>query len=252
MRDSARREYFMSVGFGQVPGHRRVVALGHNGDIDITSVPEDLCDMGGLYAWPTSAVAMEVLSSSADDAAAGTGARTVTIAGLDAAYAEVTQVVTLAGTTPVSLPTNLYRVNQLVVSSAGSGETNAGTITLRRVVGGQAQCVISAGYGISRVAAYSVPAGHTLQVVAVVGSINRDPGGQTQYAAVSVMTRTGSVVRAPLELSFSNATPYRHEGLPGIIVPEKADFWLRCVYVSRDNMDLTAGFLGVLKRNDTP
>lgn len=250
MRDSAKRDYMLAVGFGQVPGHTRVTALGHNPDVDIASIPEDIWESGGVYSWPTSAVAMEMLSSSASDTSAGVGARTVAVMGLDAAYAEITQVVTMNGVTPVALPTPLLRVNTVIVLSVGTSETNVGTITLRRVVGAIVQGTIGVGAGVNKAARYSTPAGKTLQIVSFYSAINKDPPGQTSYITGAIMTRNAlGVVRQSLEISLSSAGPYRHDGHPGVIVPEKTDIWLRCTYVSRDNTDITAAWLGVLKDN---
>lgn len=82
-------DFLQAVAYGQVPGYRRVTALGNNPDVDSGTVPEDIWAGGGAYPWMTGATALEIVSSSANDAAAGTGARTVTINGLDINYAEV-------------------------------------------------------------------------------------------------------------------------------------------------------------------
>jgi hypothetical protein len=82
-------DFLQAVGLGQVPGYRRVTAIGNNPDLDTATLPEDIWSGGGQYPWMTGATALEVVSDSANDAAAGTGARTVTINGLDINYAEV-------------------------------------------------------------------------------------------------------------------------------------------------------------------
>lgn len=81
-------DFLMAVGLGQVPGYRRITALGNNPDMD-TGAAEDVWTGGGIYPWPTGSTALEIVSDSANDAAVGTGARTVTINGLDINYAEV-------------------------------------------------------------------------------------------------------------------------------------------------------------------
>lgn len=82
-------DFMQAIGFAQVPGHRRIAAIGNNPDLDTATLPEDIWTGGGGYPWLTASTALELLSSSANDTSAGTGARTVTINGLDINYAEV-------------------------------------------------------------------------------------------------------------------------------------------------------------------
>lgn len=249
MASSWTAEFLIAVGLGQVPGYRRVVGLGNNPDVDTTAA-EDVWPVGGIYSWPSAAVAMEVVSSSAADAAAGTGARTLRVDGLDANYDEISQTVTLNGVTPVALPTPLLRVNSALIFSAGSGEVNAGTIDVRRVSGGTIQSQVQIGYGISRQAIYTVPAGHTLVVLSQLFCVNRQTG-VGRFATFALMFRSSAgFYRLPLELSIGDEPPYRHDGIPGITVTEKTDFSIRCTTVSSDNTDVTAAFLAVLKQND--
>lgn len=241
-------DFLSNIGFNNVLGYSRAVALGNNPDID-TGAHEDVWSVGGLYPWMAAATALEVVSSSANDAVAGTGARTVLVVGLDANFNPVSQTVTLNGLTPVALPTPLLRVNSAVIMSAGSGEVNAGNIDVRRVAGGTVQCRLPAGYGISRQSIYTVPAGSTLQVLALVLGINRPTAARDCTVAVMMRNAVTGMFRMPLELSVSGGPPYPHHGNPGIIVGEKTDFSLRCTYTSSDNLDLTAGWLGIQKLN---
>lgn len=156
---------------------------------------------------------------------------------------------TLSGTTPVAIPTQLYRVNSALIMSAGSGKTNAGLISIRDAGAGTTRAAIPAGIGISQQAVYTVPAGFTLSVNSHLACINRSTG-VSRYATLSNFIQSPSgFYRMPLTFSVSDATPYRHDGEPGIIVPEKSDYALRAVAVSTDNTDISAAFLGVLKSN---
>lgn len=241
-------EFYDSVGLGLVSGASRVAALGNNPDVDTAAV-EDVWSGGGTYPWMTGATSLEVVSDSANDTGAGTGARTVLVNGLDANYATVAQTVTLDGLTPVALPTQLYRINSALIMSAGSGKVNAGTLTVRNAGGGTTRAVIPVGYGITRQAVYTVPAGKTLAINSQMFCINRT-GGVSRYATFAnfIQPSTG-FYRMPLELSLSERAPYRHDGLPSIIIGEKTDYAFRCTSVSNDNTDVTAAFLGVLIDN---
>lgn len=249
MAASWNADFLVAVALGQVPGYRRVTALGNNPDMDTTAA-EDVWPGGGLYSFPAAATAMEVVSNSASDAAAGTGARTVTINGLDSNYVEVTQVVTLNGVAAVAIPSPLLRVNGASVTSAGSVETNVGTVTVRDAGGGTARAIIPAGYGITRQAVYTVPAGHSLCVTSQLFCVNRQTG-VGRFATFANMFRTPTgVSRMPLELSIGDEPPYRHEGFMPIVLREKTDYTLRCTTVSSDNTDVTAAFEAILKSND--
>jgi hypothetical protein len=63
---------------GMVAGHKPLFKFGLNSDID--SSFETIWSHSSLYVYPTTAAVMKVSSTSADDAAAGTGARTVLVA----------------------------------------------------------------------------------------------------------------------------------------------------------------------------
>jgi len=242
-----RSDFLMAVGYGQRPGYRRVTALGNNPDVDTTGA-EDVWTGGGTYPWMASATALEVVGG-ANDTAAGTGARTIRIDGLTAAWVEVSQTITLNGATPVSIPTSLYRINGALIMSAGTGKVNAADITIRDAGAGTTRCVIPAGYGITRQSIYTVPAGHTLQIISQLFCVNRQAGvGRFATFATFVQTSAG-IYRMPLELSIGDEPPYRHDGAPGLMLPEKTDFCHRCTAVSADNTDITAAWLGVLKDN---
>lgn len=71
---------------------------------------------------------LDLTSSSANDAAAGTGARTVKVYGLDANYKFATETVTLNGQTAVTTTGTFYRVFGIQVITTGTGRKNAGDI----------------------------------------------------------------------------------------------------------------------------
>jgi hypothetical protein len=72
--------------------------------------------------------ALDVISSSANDAAAGTGARTLTIYGLANDGTPQNETVTLNGQTAVTTTKAFWRVFGALVATAGTGRANAGDI----------------------------------------------------------------------------------------------------------------------------
>lgn len=115
------------------------------------------------YPFPSSAVAVRVAAGgNAADAAAGTGARTIRVYGLDANWAPINEDITLAGASASSATSATFlRVFRAYVLTAGSGEWNAGDIDIEQV-GGDVLAVIPAGYGQTQQAVYTVPAGEKI------------------------------------------------------------------------------------------
>lgn len=244
-------DFDTAAGLGMIPGVRRVTALGNNPDIDQGTIPEDVWSVGGLYPWMTVSTALEIISTSVNDTAAGTGARTVLIQGLDANYLEVNQTVTLNGTTAVAIPTSLLRVNSALIMSAGSTGINAGDINIRRVTGGTIQCQIPVGYGISRMAIFTVPAGNTLSVHSILFAQTKTGGVERNVTVSNFIQSPNGFYRMPLEISVGQGTPYRHEGKPGITLAEKTDFAFRVNAASSNDVSLTVAFLGTMYLNTT-
>lgn len=155
----------LSAGFGSTLGRigncSRVAMYGH---LSSPAVGNDVWEGGGTYPLLAAASKLEILSASASDTAAGTGARTATISGLDLNFNPISEVITLNGITPVATVNSYLRVNSLMLASAGSGGTNAGTITLRVQGAGASQSVMLAGRGYAKSAVYTVPNGFTYLV----------------------------------------------------------------------------------------
>jgi hypothetical protein len=143
----------------------KVSKFGHNDGV--TTTLEPLC-LTGVYKTPTSGVALEILSSSANDDAVGTGARTVSVQGLGSDWTLLEEIVTMDGTTPVDLVNTFTRVFSLMVLTTGTYATqtqgsHAGTITLREDGGGDtwAQITLQEGFptSTSQIGVYTVPDG---------------------------------------------------------------------------------------------
>jgi hypothetical protein len=90
------------------------------------------------YTEQTADAQRSLVSSSAADAAAGTGARTVRITYLTAAgVGPYTENVTLNGTNAVNtVASNICLIEKIEVLTVGSGKTNAGVISLKAATAG--------------------------------------------------------------------------------------------------------------------
>lgn len=152
-----------------------LVLQGVNEDVDAGT--EDVTELGATYtgmpALPAQAgEALNIVSGSANDAAAGTGQRTIKIVGLDSAGATQEETVTLNGTTPVVTSTTWTRVFRAFGVTAGSGGTNAGAITIKHnVTTANVFAVIKAGRSQAMLGVYTVPAGRSGRIVSWGGQV---------------------------------------------------------------------------------
>lgn len=235
---------------------RRVAVLGNNPDVDQVSVPETVWPNSGLYPWMTGATSLEAVSTSVQDSPTGTGIGAISLTLLDTNYVASIVPVTLNGTTAVAISGTWFRINGGLTTTKGSGAaanraTNAGDIIIRDAGGGTVRAIIPTGKGITRQAVFTVEAGYTLQILSHYIGFNRGTGGgATRYMTVTnFIQNSAGVSRNPLDISC-DGEPYRHDGIPGVVLAEKTDYSLEVVAVSADNSDITAAFLGILMKND--
>lgn len=152
--------YGYAVAEGELAGHDYTRVFGYVSDVD--NVYIDVWEGGASYVPPTTPIQMRIVSSSANDdgSPAGTGAQTVDIHYLDDTYTEQHERLTLNGVTPVNtVATNIIRVNDLHVMTAGSGGVAAGNISLQNIAGTVTYKYIPAGINQDRTSFYTVPAG---------------------------------------------------------------------------------------------
>lgn len=218
---------------GYRPGVRLVDVVFVNPSIDTGTVPETVAPIGGLVQLRSAAAIVEVLSASALDTAAGTGARTVTVQGLDADYNEVEETLTLNGVTPVQGAVLFLRVNEFRVASAGTGMKNAGAITLRDAGAGTSRSLIQAGESRAEVGVFTVPAGHKMLATGWTVSA-RDAVGNKALADVAFYATRNGVRFIDWRLSFEG-TVATDIGSPHIF-EEKVDVE---VVVTRVNTNST-------------
>lgn len=170
-------------------------ALGYNNNVNNTLV--DLWQgPTPTYVFPAAAQQMQVTSTSANDAAAGTGVRTVLIHYLDASYNEKTETVTLNGVTPVTtVATNILRINGFHTFSAGSGGVSAGNISLTNIGATTTYAYIPAGFNTARQAIFTIPAGKNGYLNHWQGSSGTTTG--THFTRISIRATSHLGVLVP-------------------------------------------------------
>ena len=168
-----------SAAFGEIPGVTLKPLRGWNAAI--TTTFEVIWGESAAYTPLVAAMSTPYCASnSANDTSAGTGARTISVKGVDTSYAAFDETVTMNGTTSVNLATaNVLFINSIEVLTAGSGLVNAGIIqcgtgantggdpavTHQYLGVSSATAVPAAGAGFGNISEsfmYAVPASHTL------------------------------------------------------------------------------------------
>ena len=235
----------LQVSRGDVFGHESLYKFGFNSDVNGTE--ETIWTQGGNYPWPTAAFTAYIVSDDAADTSAGTGARTVTVQGLDENYIFQSVDVTLNGTTEVQIgdANGWLRVFRAFVLTAGSAGTAAGTILIQTTGGGTIYANLSNG-NQTQMALYTVPAGRSLflddlNFTAAISLANN-------YAVVSLSVREfGGVFRKQfINTIQSNQLITKYE-YP-LRFPEKTDIECRA-FCSNSNNLIGASFQGVLVDN---
>lgn len=203
------RDYEIQLALGKIPKCSIFEKFGRNPDVDAA---EDIWGSGGIYSgFPTGAAEkMEVFSSSANDTANGTGARTVEISNLLDANGVLLDpvIVTLNGTTPVALDaTQTYsRMSRMRVLTAGSGGGNAGTLTVRHVVTtANIFAVMPVGVNRTSLGLYTVPHGHKLLINRLAASM-AITSGSAGSASISFRVRPyGGVFQQYFPVEVTNS-----------------------------------------------
>lgn len=155
--------FMVRVAAGDLPDWRTVHRFGRN--VDVGATVEDLWPPGGVQVLPTIEATLSIVSDDANDDVGGSGAEQIEIHGLDLSLNEISEILNLNGTTPVTSINSYFRINHVDVEAAGASGFNEGNISLSH--SGNILSYISAEEGHSRLTHYTVPGGMTAWVLNV-------------------------------------------------------------------------------------
>jgi hypothetical protein len=207
---------------GMIDGGKFVHVYGRAPAVVAATVSVWPIGTAAVYANPASASVLTIVSASANDAAAGTGARTILVKGLDANYLEIEETVTLNGTTAVTTTASFLRIHSMSALTAGSGGLASGNITA--TISSTTYAIISTGYTYSYNCNYTVPAGKTAYVIG--GSITSSAA--TILTANFLATPQGKAILNMHTMSVYQQ-PYQHEFYVPLPIPEKTDIDVRAL-----------------------
>jgi len=216
--------YFIQVSRGLVDGHKRLFKFGHNPLIQ--DISETIWDAGGLYVYPSSALAMTVTSG----AGATDNGVAITVQGLDGDYNEVSEEVTLASTGTATTTQTFLRVYRAFVS--GSQAITANTTIAN---GGTTYAQINTGENQTLMALWTVPAGYTAYLLDT--KITAFTEQNNKVATINIYARReNGVFRTADKFDVFAAAITQNYKCP-IPFPEKTDIEVRAVATS-SNADL--------------
>jgi hypothetical protein len=219
----------LQVSRGQITGHSTALVSGTLPTLGTTQAT--VWNPGGIYVYPSTAQVMVVASTSANDAAAGTGARTVVVQGLDANYNQIQETVTLNGQTGVNTTNSFLRVTHMYVATAGTGLAAAGTISVGTgTVTAGVPAVVYLNYlkqSGATSAIWTVPAGYTAYITAIQSSSGNATAGQWTNFGLFVASSQGGPLDSNLQWICSNGGNALINFTYPISVPEKVDFEIR-------------------------
>jgi len=195
---------------------------------------ETVWDDGGDYVYPSAAVTMDAVSTSASDT------MDVLIKGLDANYNQISETVTLSGTSAVTTASSFYRINSATILSG----SNVGDISISN--GGTKYAFIGQTIGTTQSCIFTVPAGHSLFLFRIdVVSATANPNKYLTFRNVG-KNESGRILRvaegtmSTSQVSFDRQVPF--------VISEKTDFHFEAKSSSSSN-EIAIFIEGILTKN---
>lgn len=234
--------HFEQIALGNVPNIKHIYKFGRNPSVGTSE--EIIWDGGNGYIFPANAVACEAVSSSALDNEASTGAHQVEVSGLDDNFCEISEIITLNGTTPVAL-TNLYRrIYRASVIDGGIANnisgSNVGNITIRQTVTQTPLAIILTGNAQTCMSVYTVPDCYTALVWAVTASV-----GEGKSVLIRVKTRNAENLYSSFSTKairdlYQSSIIQRYT-IP-LVLPPRTDIIMTAINLKAGDVDVSSTF----------
>jgi hypothetical protein len=229
----------LQISRGQIPAHYRLHKFGFNPLIDQTE--ETIWDVGGIYAYPSSAVKMTATSTD------GTNDEDVqvTIQGLDADYNQLSETVTLDGTGSEETSGFFLRVFRAFIE--GSQEPS-GTINITNT--GTTYARITLGENQTLMTVWTVPAGYTAYLFQK--DVTCLTEANNKFGTIRLISRKlGGVFRTHDKFALQNAHTEISYTTP-IPFTEKTDIEIRAIGSSSNSaLHVSAALDIVYIKNDS-
>jgi hypothetical protein len=142
---------------GYKANHKAWQKLGFNSNVGASCA--DIWALGTCYIYPSSGMGMTVSSANVGDTASGAGVRTVQVNYLTSSFDEKSETFTMTGSvTKQSVSTDIYRIENFRVLTAGSTGAAIGNIDISASTGGGViYSRVPAGWTRARNITWTVP-----------------------------------------------------------------------------------------------
>lgn len=233
---------------GDLAGYSAINKFGRNPNIG--GAPETIWMYGGRYVYLTSQSTVYAHSADTADSVSGTGARTVTIQGLDGNYESIEETVTVRS--GVASTAQFLRVFRAFVATAGSTGTNEGNIIISTGAAGTGTVLADIGtigtgttYGLgqTQLALYTIPAHCTGYLTAW----NIGVGSYNDAVTVSLLSREfNSAFRTRDIMDVPGGHHTRNYSVP-IRLPAKTD--IEIIGIASTGTNISSSFDIILVNN---
>lgn len=243
-------DFALDVARGDIFGVDRISKFGRNTQINTNSTPEDVWTIGGLWEHLTVAERINVASNNDFDTSLGTGARTLTLQGLDGDCLPLQETIEMDGQNDVLTDAAFFRVFRKWVPTAGDLLTNAGDITATPSISTtKPQARILAGQGQTEQAIYTTSATQTGYLTSYYGGFTRSVTAGS-LLELHLMMRPDILnnptaawrVQHTLPVFISGTNPGRQPIDGYIEVPPCSDLRLEVDFVTANNTLVHGGF----------
>jgi len=240
--------YEMVAALGHVTGTTHWLMSGTNPSIDTLSDPEDVIGSGGAYAGQPAADAgevVEILHPNGADNSSSTGIQQVRIYGLKTATSTEyeSEIVELTGVATDSVST-WWRVVECNGVAFGSGNTNAGTVTLRnKTTTANIFGVMQVGTGRFQNAVWTTPYGSKTAIKNLLTSIVR-PAVGTGNATMTIKIRPSgfSSYLSRTSYQLTTASPLSLFQQTPLVLRSGDDMIVECTTVSANTTTVLCMF----------
>ena len=222
-------DFHYDIALGRREGASTWNKWGYNQDVDTASA-ETIWSFGGTFVPLSSAETMEVVSTSTDDDAGGTGATAIVIYGVDSNWEDVIEVVTMDGTTAVTTTNSYFGINRIALYTAGSTNANVGDINITATTAGTNQAQVPAGEGSTQQCLFFVADNTTALMDWLMVNVVKTSGGGNPLVTIKGFVK--SLVSGAIYEVFRYNLDTQREGHVELnpsqpfVVGEKSLFWL--------------------------
>jgi len=228
-------DWTINISAGDVAGTGYIEKFGMNVDVD--SNKETIWDGGEIYSYISTAETVAVTSTTGVDSAAGAGARTVEIQGLDADHNLVYETLTVGGGAGTQEFLRIFRANVVTAGTSGINEgtvsiTSSDTSTVLAQIGVDGTGSNAAGRGQTFMALYTVPAGKTAYLTQwTVGC-----GKQNTDAVATFLARPEGGAWNAKDIITVSATTYAKDYKIPLQFTEKTDIEIRAYSTTNNSL----------------